>query len=188
VSSIASPIKGLTVFDSADSTMKVYTGSVWGDLSINKFIGQTGIKFPSVSNVSSIASPIKGLTVFDSADSTMKVFNGSVWADLNSQRLVGSDSITSNITLAYTSKQVQYVDASNGNIIITLPPVSINSSGLIFKIIRIDSSSNSITVSVTDNSNTINGLSSKNIQNQFDCMNLYSRSTNMWIATRETGY
>ena len=118
----------------------------------------------------------------------MKVFTGAVWADLNNQRLKGSDSITTNITLAYTSKQVQYVDASNGNIIITLPPVSINSSGLIFKIIRLDSSSNSIIVSVADNSNTINGFLSKNIQNQFDCMNLYSRSTNIWIATREAGY
>jgi hypothetical protein len=188
VLSIATPIKGLTVFDNADSTMKVFTGAVWGDLSINKFIDQTGIKFPSVSNVTSIASPIKGLTVFDDTDSTMKVFTGAVWADLNNQRLVGSDSITTDITLAYSSKQMQYVDASNGNITITLPPISINSSGLIFKIIRLDGSSNSITVSVTDSTNTINGLSSKNIQNQFDCMNLYSKSINRWIATRETGY
>jgi hypothetical protein len=83
---------------------------------------------------------------------------------------------------------VQYVDASNGNIIITLPLISDNSSGLIFKIIRVDGSSNSITVSVTDSSNTINGLSSKNIQNQFDCINLYAKGKNKWIATREMGY
>ena len=188
VSSIASPIKGLTVFDNADSTMKVFTGAVWGDLNTNKFIGQTGIKFPSVSNVASIASPIKGLTVFDNADSTMKVYTGAVWGDLNNQRLTGSDSISNNKTLSYTSKQVQYVDASNGNIIITLPPISINSTGLIFKIIRVDGTSNSITVSVTDSSNTINSLSSKNIQNQFDCMNLYTKGKNKWIATREMGY
>ena len=117
-----------------------------------------------MSNVSSIPTPVKGLTVFDDTDSSMKVFTGAVWADLNEQRLTGSDSITTNITLEYTSKQVHYVDASNGNIIITLPPLSINSSGLIFKIIRVDSTSNSITVSVTDNSNTINGLLSKNIE------------------------
>jgi len=188
VASIASPIKGLTVFDNADSTMKVFTGAVWGDLNTNKFIGQTGIKFPSVSNVASIASPIKGLTVFDNADSTMKVFTGAVWGDLNNQRLTGSDSISNNKTLSYTSKQVQYVDASNGNIIITLPLISDNSSGLIFKIIRVDSTLNSVTVAVTDNSNTINGLSSKNIQNQFDCMNLYTKGKNKWIATREMGY
>jgi len=188
VSSIASPMRGLTVFDDADSTMKVFTGAVWGDLNTNKFIGQTGIKFPSINNVSSIASPIKGLTVFDNADSTMKVYTGAVWGDLNNQRLTGSDSISNNKTLSYTSKQVQYVDASNGNIIITLPLISDNSSGLIFKIIRVDGSSNSITVSVTDSSNTINGLSSKNIQYQFDCINLYAKGKNKWIATREMGY
>ncbi len=159
-----------------------------GSNNVVSSIGQTGIKFPSINNVSSIASPIKGLTVFDNADSTMKVFTGAVWGDLNNQRLTGSDSISNNKTLSYTSKQVQYVDASNGNIIITLPLISDNSSGLIFKIIRVDSTLNSVTVAVTDNSNTINGLSSKNIQNQFDCMNLYTKGKNKWIATREMGY
>ena len=167
--------------------MKVFTGGVWGDLSINKYIGQTGIKFPSVSSVASIASPIKGLTVFDNADSTMKVFTGGVWSDLNNQRLTGTDSITTNITLSYASKQVQYVDASNGNIVITLSTISDNLSGLIFKIIRVDGSSNSVTV-VAGNSSTINGVSSKSIQNQFDCMNLYSKGINVWLATREIGY
>ena len=93
VSSIASPIKGLTVFDDADCTMKVYTGANWGDLSINKFIGQTGIKFPSVSNVSSIPTLIKGLTVFDDTDSTMKVFTGANWGDLSVNKFIGQTGI-----------------------------------------------------------------------------------------------
>ncbi len=169
-----------------DSTDRIdFVGGRRGSNNIYSFIGQTGIKFPAVSNVASILSPTKGLTVFDNADSSMKVYTGAVWNDLSNHRQYGSDSINTDTILSYSGKQVKYVNASNGDI--TIPTVSNNLTGFIFKIIRVDNSSNSVTV-VANNSNTINGITSKNIYNQFDCMSLYSRGIYEWVATREAAY
>ncbi len=188
VNSISNPLKGLTVFDNSDSTLKVYNGLDWNDLNnSNLIVGKSGIKFPAISNVTTISTPLKGLTVFDDSDSTMKVYNGLNWNGLNLNKRFGADTININTTFTDLTKQVQYVNASNGSIIITLPPISNKLSGLIFKVIKTDNSSNSVKV-IKNGLNSINGVVFKEIQNQYECMNLYSNGINEWVATKESSY
>jgi hypothetical protein len=188
VNRITNPLKGLTVFDNSDSTLKVYNGLDWNNINNSDLmVGKSGIKFPAVNNISAILTPLKGLTVFDNFDSTLKVYNGHNWNVLNVNNRLGADTININTTFTDLTKQVQYVNASNGNIIIILPPISNNLSGLIFKIIKTDNSSNSVKV-VTNGLNSINGVIFKEIQIQYECMNLYSNGINEWIATKESSY
>lgn len=182
-----SPIAGLTVYDNTDSTLKIYDGIKWNGLNIKKYADVDGIKIPIVNTTSTIINPIKGLTIFDNTDSTLKSYDGEKWNSLNTQKQYGSDTLNTNVNLTYSNTIVKFVDASNGDITINLPDIQSSKSGLIFKLIRIDSSSNVVKVNC-DSSCTINGMFSKNIQNQYECMNLYSNGASQWMATKETAY
>jgi hypothetical protein len=175
-------------FRLVDSTDRIdFVTGKRGSQNVYGFINTTGIKFPSVNIVNNILSPVKGLTVFDDSDSTMKIYNGVRWDEFTINRRINSDTINTSKILSYKVNQIQYVNASNGDITITLPAIVNNISGLIFKIIRTDNSSNRVII-VVNWANTINGVNSKTIQNQFECMNLYSNSVGEWIATKELGY
>lgn len=170
-----------------DSTDRVdFVLGTRGSSNVYSYISKTGIKLPEVTSTSSILSPIKGLSIFDNSDSTVKVYNGLKWVSLNGRQL-RDDTISTDITLSYYSGQIKYVDATNGNVTIALPPISNEYSGQVFKIIRTDSSSNLVTIVATIG-NTINNTTSKIIQEQFECMNLYSKGLSEWIATKEMAY
>lgn len=174
----------LRVVDSTDRIDFVRGGR--GSNNVYAFLGPNGFQIPSVSNSNSIVTPSKGLIVFDNADSTLKFHTGSAWVTPNKQQS-GKDIITISTVLTYTGNRVKFVNATTGNLIITLPPISSESSGHIYKIIRTDNTSNTVTISAS-NTNKINNVSIKALPTQFDCINFYSNGLNDWVATKESAF
>lgn len=154
-----------------------------GSNNVFSYISETGIKFPETNNLL-LQSATKGLVIFDNADSTMKYFNGKDWKKM--QGNTGSNKIMENINLSFESKEIQYINAVDSNIIITLPAINNGTSGLIFKFIRTDASSHSVTINTASMSdNSINGGGTIIISIPFECINLYSNGISKWIATKE---
>ena len=154
-----------------------------GSNNVYSYISESGIKMPETINLSQ-QTGTKGLMLFDKSDSTMKYFNGKDWKKM--QAATGSFEINGNINLAYEASQIQYINASNSNIIITLPTIVSGNSGLQFKFIRTDASSHTVTINSSSASdNSINGTGSVNISIPFECINLYSNGIGKWIATKE---
>lgn len=173
-----------------DNTDRVdFVRGTRGSNDVYGFMSPNGFKMPDVSNVSSIVNPTKGLVVFDNTDSTMKFHTGANWVATTSKQTSnsGHDIITSNTALTYTGKQVKFVNATNGSLTITLPPISSASSGQIYKIIRMDNSPNTVTV-YASNSNKINNSSLKVISTRFECINFYSNGLNDWVVTKEASF
>jgi hypothetical protein len=160
-----------------------------GSNNVYSFMSPNGLKMPEVNNVNSITTPTKGLVIFDNADSTLKFHTGSTWVATNNKQpsSSGHDIITSSTVLTYTGKQVKFVNATTGNLTITLPAISNASSGHIFKIIRMDNSINTVTV-YASNSNKMNNSSLKVISTRFECINFYSNGLNDWVVTKESSF
>lgn len=172
----------LRIIDTTDKVDYVIGGR--GSSNVYSFVSPLGIKFPEVVNTTSVTLPVKGQTVFDNTSSNIKYYDGNKWNEIN-DKMNSSETINVDTTLNFSSGFVKYVDASTGNLTITLP--NIVSSGYMFKIIKVDNTSNTITV-ITQSTATINGVTSKSIINQYDCMNLFAKDTNEWIATKEVGF
>lgn len=84
--------------------------------------------------------------------------------------------ISSNTTLTTGSNMYQYVDATGGNVTVTLPTAAAN--GKIFVIKRVDGSGNSVTVTRAG-SDTIDGQTSWTIQ-QYNALALQSYVSGSW--------
>ena len=170
----------LRTIDSSDRVDFVIGGKA--SPNVYSHISPNGIKFPEVSSAFAVNTPSKGLTVFDAADNSLKYYNGSAWIKTSTE--AGGATIKNDIILSVSSSKIQYVDASNGAVNISLP---VGNPNLNFKIVRLDNSSNLVTVTApTDN--TVNGVVFKTIESQYECMNLYSNELNRWIATQEKPY
>ena len=101
--------------------------------------------------------------------------SGVDWIDLSSHKLAVTTK-TTNYT-ATTSDNVILVNASSGDVTITLPA---SSSGLNFTVKKIDSSSNTVTVA-SNGSETIDGSSTQVIISQYDAISLVSDGSNFYI-------
>lgn len=92
--------------------------------------------------------------------------------------------ISSNTTLTVSSAFSMDIDASGGNVTITLPGAStgFNSTknvGITYEFRRIDNSGNTVTIQ-RSNSDTINGNPSLTITSQYEVKTIKCRSTSTW--------
>lgn len=88
--------------------------------------------------------------------------------------------VTSDTTLNEDDNFV-YVDASGGNITITLPPVSAGIiAGQVIHIKRIDDSANTVTID-GDGAEVIDGQSTQTIASQYTSIMLHSNGTEWFI-------
>lgn len=150
------------------------------------YIGTTGLKLPDVHVGAMTTAPDKGLLVFDNDDSSVKVFNGNAWKKFNTNTETAI-TISDNIAVPSTGNIVYYVDASLQDVTLSLPAATVTSTGILYKIIRLDNSSNKIVINTVPGS-SINGTESKVLTNQYESMNVYSAGINKWIATKEVAF
>jgi hypothetical protein len=161
---------------------------ITGTTNQNGLTVATGIKIAD--NTDSAATAGGGSLRYNSSEIQMS--NGVSWQNLvrsasltsilsNYTLLDGSNTgittVTSNTTLG--SQRDVLVDATSGNITITLPLASSN-SGRQYRIKKIDSSSNTVTIARTS-SDTIDGATSQVISSQWVSLSPRSNGTNWFL-------
>jgi hypothetical protein len=119
-----------------------------------------------------IASPASSLVVANtSLQNGLNFYNGTAWVGANQQ--VGNEAITGNKTItATTGTHLHMIDATSGNVTITLPTMAAGYLGVEYQFIRTDGSANTVTIQRAA-SNTINNAATSFTIAQFErCFNV----------------
>jgi hypothetical protein len=137
-----------------------------------------------------IASPASGLEVTNtSLQNHPNFYNGTAWLGTNQQ--VGNEAITGNKTIAATTgTHLHMIDATSGNVTITLPTMAAGYVGVEYQFIRTDGSANTVTIQRAG-SNTINNAATSFTIAQFErayVIGVNNSNTFSWHAGKFTNY
>jgi hypothetical protein len=137
-----------------------------------------------------IASPASGLEVTNtSLQNHPNFYNGTAWLGTNQQ--VGNEAITGNKTIsATTGTHLHMIDATSGNVTITLPTMAAGYVGVEYQFIRTDGSANTVTIQRAG-SNTINNAATTFTIAQFErayVIGVNNSNTFTWHAGKLTNY
>jgi hypothetical protein len=137
-----------------------------------------------------IASPASGLEVTNtSLQNHPNFYNGTAWLGTNQQ--VGNEAITGNKTIAATTgTHLHMIDATSGNVTITLPTMAAGYVGVEYQFIRTDGSANTVTIQRAG-SNTINNAATSFTIAQFErayVIGVNNSNTFTWHAGKFTNY
>jgi hypothetical protein len=137
-----------------------------------------------------IASPASGLEVTNtSLQNHPNFYNGTAWLGTNQQ--VGNEAITGNKTIAATTgTHLHMIDATSGNVTITLPTMAAGYVGVEYQFIRTDGSANTVTIQRAG-SNTINNAATSFTIAQFErayVIGVNNSNTFTWHAGKLTNY
>lgn len=134
------------------------------------------IRMPNWNDAGVPSSPVEGMYGFNDDHNHIEYYNGSKWIIY----VAGEGdliTITTDYNMDGTNHAVM-IDASSGNVTLTMPSDVENGHRLIIK--RIDSSSN--TVTIDGNGNTIDGETTLTIPFQYDAPHLIGDGNN-WNIT-----
>lgn len=124
---------------------------------------------------------------FSNSQTNTNIISSNHYLELKSALKYTSTTITSNTSLTSTSMSLIYVDATSGNVTVTLPAASTITPGVTWRIVRIDASGNTVTVAGAG-SDTINGSGSKTITNQYDAAIVSGRSSTTWVGSLQAAW
>jgi hypothetical protein len=141
-------------------------------------------------NRNAIASPASSLVVANtSLQNGLNFYNGTAWVGTNQQ--VGNEAITANKTItATTGTHLHMIDATSGNVTITLPTMAAGYLGVEYQFIRTDGSANTVTIQRAA-SNTINNAATSFTIAQFErayVIGVNNSNTFTWHAGKFTNY
>jgi hypothetical protein len=177
-----------TLINATTSNVTTFTASA--ALEVNGIAG--GFLQPRMitSDRNAIASPASGLEVTNtSLQNHPNFYNGTAWLGTNQQ--VGNEAITGNKTItATTGTHLHMIDATSGNVTITLPTMAAGYVGVEYQFIRTDGSANTVTIQRAG-SNTINNAATTFTIAQFErayVIGVNNSNTFTWHAGKLTNY
>jgi hypothetical protein len=149
--------------------------------------GNGALKLPVGSSAQRPSSPLWGMTRFNSDVSTLETYNGSPWLSVQNQG-AGVVNNLSTVTTNYTVSVNDYyilINAASNNITLTLP--SAIKSGTTYTFKRIDSSSNTVTLTppslgLDSPPVYIDGETSISIIRQYNSFTITTDSNNWFIV------
>lgn len=150
------------------------TGAAWGGFSEHDIAHYYGGSWKAY-------TPIEGLRLWVNDEDALVRYDGSAWADLITPPKFATSGKTANFSVTTTDRGVVFlVDASGGEVTMSLPGASAAGDGFLVGVKKIDGSSNDVVVS-RDGSDTIEGSSSLTISDQWAGTLLASDGTDKWV-------
>lgn len=119
---------------------------------------------------------VAGMQIYNTTTSQFECYVAS-WSACGGN--ISVQALSSNTTLTIPSAYVT-VDATSGNIDITLPDCVSGIFGTEFSIKKIDSSANTVTLQRTGSDDTFDGMTSYPILTQYDAIKVVCVSTTLW--------
>jgi len=136
------------------------------------------MKIPVGTTAQRPASPASGHIRYNTDLKTMEIYEESVWINLGDKINVVTK--TANYTLL-NSDSVVLGDATSGTFTLTLP-TAVGIAGKKFILKKIDSSTNAVSIATTS-SQTIDGITSRSLLRNNDCIQIYSDGANYKVCS-----